>query len=49
MDRVSQQLTARVKELAERYETTLAQLTVQTEELEQKVNGHLKRMGFACH
>ena len=49
MDRVSQQLTARVKELAERYEATLPQLTLQTGELERKVNSHLKRMGFSCN
>lgn len=47
MDRVSQQLTARVKELAERYETTLPKLTVRVADLEAKVNGHLQRMGFA--
>ncbi len=46
MDRVSQQLTQRVKELAERYETTLPKLTERVVELESKVNGHLKRMGF---
>jgi type I restriction enzyme M protein len=49
MDRVSQQLTTRVKELAERYEATLPQLTLQTGELEQKVSSHLKRMGFSCN
>jgi type I restriction enzyme M protein len=48
MDRVSQQLTARVKELAERYEATLPQLAAQADALEQKVNSHLKRMGFSC-
>ena len=47
MDRVSQQLTQRVKELAERYETPLPQLTQQMSELEAKVDGHLERMGFA--
>ena len=43
MDRVSQQLTARVKELAERYEATRSQLTLQSFEVEQKVDGYLKQ------
>ena len=47
MDRVSQQLTRRVKELAERYETPLAQLSDRVAEMEAKVNAHLQRMGFA--
>jgi type I restriction enzyme M protein len=47
MDRVSQQLTQRVKELAERYETPLPQMTNRVVELEAKVNQHLERMGFA--
>jgi type I restriction enzyme M protein len=46
MDRVSQQLTTRVRELAERYESTLPQLTSRVADLESKVNGHLQRMGF---
>ncbi|MFZ1643007.1 MAG: type I restriction-modification system subunit M [Candidatus Contendobacter sp.] len=47
MDRVSQQLTQRVKELAERYETPLAQLSDRVAEMETRVNAHLQRMGFA--
>jgi len=47
MDRVSQQLTQRVKELAERYERPLSELTVRVAEMEAKVNQHLGRMGFA--
>ena len=47
MDRVSQSLTQRVKELAERYETPLPQMTDRVHELEAKVNRHLERMGFA--
>jgi type I restriction enzyme M protein len=47
MDRVSQQLTARVKELVERYEIPLPTLTDHVAVLEAKVNGHLERMGFA--
>ena len=48
MDRVSQQLTARVKELAERYERPLPDMTASVAELEAKVNRHLAKMGFAC-
>jgi type I restriction enzyme M protein len=47
MDRVSQQLTQRVKELAERYETPLPQMVSRVAELEAKVNRHLKTMGFS--
>jgi type I restriction enzyme M protein len=48
MDRVSQQLTQRVKELAERYEIPLAQLTNRVTDLETKVNRHLVSMGFSA-
>jgi type I restriction enzyme M protein len=47
MDRLSQQLTARVKELAERYEAPLPKLNERVAELEARVNRHLERMGFA--
>ncbi|MDR3725964.1 MAG: type I restriction-modification system subunit M [Terracidiphilus sp.] len=47
MDRVSQQLTQRVKELAERYETPMPQMVNRVAELEAKVNQHLERMGFS--
>ena len=47
MDRVSQQLTQRVKELAERYETPLPKLTDRVADLEVKINSHLERMGFS--
>lgn len=47
IDRVSQVLTQRVKELTERYETPLPQLTSNASELEEKVNQHLERMGFS--
>ena len=47
MDRVSQALTQRVKELAERYETPLPRMVGRVTELEAKVNCHLERMGFA--
>ena len=47
MDRISQALTQRVKELAERYETPLPAATSRVIELEARVNRHLERMGFA--
>jgi type I restriction enzyme M protein len=47
MDRVSQQLTQRVKELVERYETPLPQMVDHATKLEAKVNRHLETMGFA--
>ena len=47
MDRVSQQLTHRVKELAERYETPLPQMVSRVADLEAKVNRRLERMGFS--
>ena len=43
--RVSQQLTQRVKELAERYEVPLPQMLDRVAELEAKVNCHLKKDG----
>ncbi|MBI4001523.1 MAG: type I restriction endonuclease subunit M, partial [Nitrospira defluvii] len=46
MDRISQALTQRVKELAERYESPLPQMVSRVAELEAKVNHHLERMGF---
>jgi type I restriction enzyme M protein len=47
MDRISQALTQRVKELAERYETPLPQMVKCVAELEAKVNRHLNKMGFS--
>lgn len=47
MNRVSQQLTKRVMELAERYKTPLPQITNRVKEQEGKVKDHLKKMGFA--
>ena len=47
MGRISQALTQRVKELAERYETPLPQQTSRVVDLEQKVNRHLAKMGFS--
>ncbi len=47
LDRISQRLTQRIKELAERYEKTLPELTTRVNELESKVNKHLEKMGFS--
>jgi len=46
MERISQKLSGRIKELAERYENTLPRLTNEVQELTFKVDGHLKNMGF---
>ena len=46
MDRISQALTRRVKELAERYETPMPQMVSRVAELEARVNRHLETMGF---
>jgi type I restriction enzyme M protein len=46
LDRVSQTLTGRIRELAERYATPLPQITEEVSELEAKVAKHLERMGF---
>lgn len=46
IDHISQRLTNRVKELAERYENPLPFLDKQVESLESKVNEHLQKMGF---
>ncbi|NQY82482.1 MAG: hypothetical protein HRT36_05560 [Alphaproteobacteria bacterium] len=47
MDRISQALTQRVRTLAERYEMRMPDLIADVVALEAKVNGHLKKMGFA--
>lgn len=46
MDRISQALAQRVKELAERYETPLPLLNQRVAELEARVACHLEKMGF---
>jgi type I restriction enzyme M protein len=46
MDRVSQQLTHRVKQLSERYEIPMPQMVHHVADLEEKVNSHLEKMGF---
>jgi len=45
LDRVSQTLTGRVRQLAERYATPMPQLTHEVASLAARVDGHLKRMG----
>jgi type I restriction enzyme M protein len=45
LDRVSQTLTGRVRELAERYATPLPRLTEEVQTLAARVNEHLKTMG----
>ena len=45
LDRVSQTLTGRLRELAERYATPLPQLTDEVATLAARVEEHLKRMG----
>jgi type I restriction enzyme M protein len=45
LDRVGQTLTARIRELAERYATPLPQLVDEVASLSIKVDEHLKRMG----
>ncbi len=46
MDSISQRLTGRIKELAERYGETLPQLETEVAELSDKVEGHLQKMGI---
>ena len=46
IDAISQRLTGRVKELAERYENTLDELNKSTQEQELKVTAHLQKMGL---
>ena len=46
LSRISQALTGRINELAERYATPLPKLTVEVEELRSKVEEHLQKMGF---
>jgi type I restriction enzyme M protein len=46
LDRVSQALTGRIRELADRYATPLPQLTDGVAKLAARVDEHLKKMGF---
>jgi len=45
LDRVSQTLTGRIRQLAERYATPLPQLTDEVAALAARVDGHLEKMG----
>jgi len=47
LDRVSQTLTERTRQLAQRYATPLPNLTGEVEALGARVDEHLKKMGFA--
>ena len=46
IDHISQRLTNRIKELAERYETPLPSIDQEVKDLAEKVNAHLSKMGF---
>ena len=45
LDRVSQTLTTRIRQLAERYDTPLPKLVGEVTDLSARVDEHLKRMG----
>lgn len=47
LERISQTLAARIRELAERYATPLPRLLDDVQQLSARVDAHLKRMGFA--
>lgn len=47
IDQISQRLTNRIKELAERYDTPLPKTNQLVADLESTVNAHLEKMGFA--
>lgn len=47
IERVSQALSQRLRELAERYATPLPALNARADELEARVAAHLEKMGFA--
>ena len=46
LDRVSQALASRIKQLAERYATPMPQLAKEVEAQAARVDEHLKKMGF---
>jgi type I restriction enzyme M protein len=46
MERISQRLTRRINELVERYAAPLSALSREVEDLSERVNGHLKKMGL---
>lgn len=45
LDRVSQTLTGRIRQLAERYEAPLPNLSAEVHALSTRVDAHLKKMG----
>ena len=47
LERITQRLTQRLKELADRYESPSSALSKQADELQARVDEHLARMGFA--
>ncbi|HED37628.1 MAG TPA: type I restriction endonuclease subunit M, partial [Ignavibacteria bacterium] len=47
MDAISHRLTERIKELTERYETTMPKLTNEVADLTSKVEKHLEKMGYS--
>ena len=47
LDRVSQTITGRIRQLAERYAEPLPELMSQLDELDSNVNRHLASMGFS--
>jgi len=47
VDSISQRLSTRIKELAQRYNTTLPELQVELAGIEEKVHRHLQQMGYA--
>jgi type I restriction enzyme M protein len=49
LDQVSQTLTSRIRQLAERYETPLPELAIEVETLATRVEGHLNKMGFIAY
>lgn len=49
LERISQRLIQRIKELAERYATPMPELNKKVDELETKVNKHLGKMGFVIY
>ena len=46
MERISESLTHRVKELVDRYETPVSKIAKHVADLEMKVSRYLVRMGF---
>ena len=47
LDRVSQALTGRIRQLAERYATPLPRVAGELETIASRVDEHLRKMGFA--